>query len=90
MKPKLVVANFLYRETFTLTDYIEKDDIFMLVREGSFTFEREGERFIVHENEGALFRKNVFYHRQVITPVKIYLFRYKSETPVFPTDHIVF
>ena len=90
MKPRLVVANYLYREAFTLTDYIEKDDIFMLVREGSFTFEREGERFIVHENEGALFRKNVFYHRQVITPVKIYLFRYKSETPVFPTDHIVF
>ena len=90
MNSTLIIATFVERKHFHIPDFCEKDDIFALVVEGSFTFTREGEEFLVQKHEGALFRKNVFYHREVIEPVKLYLFRYKSESPLFSSDYVRF
>ncbi|MBE6589241.1 MAG: helix-turn-helix transcriptional regulator [Ruminococcaceae bacterium] len=90
MKAQLTVALCVNREEFIMEKFIGSDDIFALVKEGSFSMEREGTCFIVQKNEGALFRKNVLYQRHVISPVTMYLFRYKSDIPVFDTDHIIF
>jgi len=80
----------VYREQFVMENYLGSTDIFALVKSGSFTFETKDGSFSVHENEGALFRRDVLYHRKVVTPVTMYLFRYQSETPVFQSDKIVF
>ncbi|MBQ8309482.1 MAG: helix-turn-helix transcriptional regulator [Clostridia bacterium] len=90
MKAQLTIAVKVTREKFTMEDFIDSDDIFALVKEGCFYMDAEGAQSIIQKNEGALFRKNVLYHRRVITPVTMYLFRYKSEDHVFGTDHVIF
>ena len=90
MKIQLTVALRVFREQFFMENFIGSDDIFALVKEGSFWVESESGHFTVKENEGMLFRKNVLYHRHVIDPVTMYLFRYKSPSHAFPCEHIVF
>ena len=90
MKIQLIVALRVYREQFIMENFIGTDDIFALVKDGSFYMENEEGSFVIQKNEGALFRKNVLYHRRVITPVTMYLFRYKSEEHAFDTDHVIF
>jgi len=90
MNAQLTVALKVTREKFIMEDFIGSDDIFALVKEGSFRMETEGAQFLIQKNEGALFRKNVLYHRHVIAPVTMYLFRYKSEKTVFESDHVIF
>lgn len=80
----------VYREKFNMENYIGSTDIFALVQSGSFTFESKEGFYTVSANEGALFRRDVLYHRKIVTPVTMYLFRYQSESPVFQTDKIVF
>ena len=88
MKIQLTVALRVFREQFLMENFIGSDDIFALVKEGSFSVESENGRFTVKEHEGMLFQKNVLYHRRVITPVTMYLFRYKSDFHVFSQEHI--
>lgn len=90
MKIQLTVALRVFREQFLMENFIGSDDIFALVKEGSFSVESENGRFTVKEHEGMLFQKNVLYHRRVITPVTMYLFRYKSDFHVFSQEHIQF
>ena len=87
---KLFVALKVFRKEFIMEDFIGSDNIFALVRSGSFYMESGGVRHTVSENEGAVFRKNVLYHRRVVTPVTMYLFRYASDAPAFEKDHVVF
>ncbi len=90
MKTQLIVALRVYREQFLMENFIGTDDIFALVKEGSFCMESEGGQFVIQKNEGALFRKNVLYRRRVITPVTLYLFRYKSDAHAFDREHVIF
>lgn len=87
---QLIVSISANRETFVMEDYMDSDDIFALTARGSFHVETAGQTFTVKEGEGVLFRKNVRYHKQVITPVRLHLFRYDSPVPLFKSDHIYF
>jgi len=80
----------VYREKFFMENYLGSTDIFALVKSGSFAFESKDGCYTVGANEGALFRRDVLYHRQILSPVTMYLFRYQSEAPVFQTDKIIF
>ena len=90
MKMQLTVALRVFREQFIMESFIGTDDIFALVKEGSFVAEGENGRVTVCAGEGMLFKRNVLYCRHVITPVTMYLFRYKSETHAFPCEHVTF
>ncbi len=90
MKAKLVVSLRVYRETFCHENYIPSDDIFALVVSGRFKFSAGGVTHFVGPLEGALFRKGVLYHREVTEALTMYLFRYKSDLPVFLSDKVVF
>ena len=37
-----------------------------------------------------LFKRNVLYRRRVLSPVTLYLFRYKAEGQAFSCEHVVF
>jgi len=90
MKIQLIVAARVSRDEFMMNDFLGSDDIFALVKEGSFCVEREELKFTVSAGEGALFKKNILYHRRVISPLTLYLFRYKSDEHVFESEHIIF
>ncbi|MBE6601689.1 MAG: helix-turn-helix transcriptional regulator [Ruminococcaceae bacterium] len=90
MSVQLLVNLRIYREEFQMERYLGSDDIFALVKSGSFTFSFDGEPITVGAGEGALFRKNVLYERKIITPVTMYFFRYRSDTPIFLQDKITF
>ncbi len=90
MKAKLVVGLKVYREYFYHENYLPSDDIFALVVSGRFKFCTGGVTQSVGPLEGALFRKGVLYHREVTEPLTMYLFRYKSDLPVFLSDRVVF
>lgn len=90
MKIQLVTTLLVRRENFAFENFIGSDDIFALVKEGSFWVECEGEQITVNANEGMLFRKGILYSRKVLSPVTMYLFRYKSLSHAFDRDHVIF
>ena len=90
MKAQLIVCIRACRKKFIMERFIDQDDIFALVVDGSFEVKTEKESFIVQKNEGMLFRRNTLYYRRVLTPVTIYLFRYKSIGHAFDKEHVKF
>jgi len=90
MRFQLMVNIKVYREKFIKERSVETDDIFALVKSGRFEFETQNGHYTISENEGALFRKGEFYHRKILSPATIYLFRYKSNEPLFREEKIVF
>jgi len=89
MAVQLLVNLKVERKHFLMEDYLGSDDIFALVKEGQFVFESPHGRFTVRENEGCLFRRDTLYHREIISPVTMYLFRYRSDEVVLD-DHVIF
>ncbi|MBR1969637.1 MAG: helix-turn-helix transcriptional regulator [Clostridia bacterium] len=87
---KLLVCVKVFRENFQMESFCGSDDIFVLVQDGSFSFESSSGKQIVQKNEGALFRRNVLYQRKVLTPVTMYLFRYHSDMLCFNDEKVVF
>ena len=90
MNVKLIVAVSVTREKFVLENFIGSDDIFALVKSGSFYAERDEERFVIQANEGMLFKKDTLYRRRIIEPVHMFLFRYSGDDHLFETEHVVF
>jgi len=90
MKTRLTIALRVFREEFIMEHFIGSDDIFAMVGNGSFWVQRGDKSFTVHRGEGFLFRKNELYHRRVLSPVTLYLFRYKSEGHAFEDEHVIF
>ncbi|MBE6966508.1 MAG: helix-turn-helix transcriptional regulator [Ruminococcaceae bacterium] len=90
MNAKLIVVVPVTRTKFVLENFIGSDDIFALVKSGSFYAEKDGESFTIQANEGMLFKKDTLYHRRVINPVEMFLFRYSGNEHLFDTDHVVF
>ena len=86
----LIVARSVSRKKFYMENFIGTDHIFALVESGRFRMQSEGKQYTVAAGEGALFRANVLYCRQVLEPVKMHLFRYRSEQTLFLCDHIIF
>lgn len=90
MDMKLLVCLKAQRRKFYLEDYQETDHIFALVRSGSFTVISSLGEYTVGPLEGFLFRANTQYHRKLLSPVSMYLFRYRAEVESFTGEHILF
>jgi AraC-like DNA-binding protein len=90
MATQLLTNILVYRTKFVRENYLSSSDILALVKSGSFNFESKDGVFTVGPNECALFRRDVLYHRTVVEPVTMYLFRYQSDEPVFVQDKITF
>ena len=90
MKMQLLVSIRAYREKFAEENFCITDDIFALVQSGKFLYEIDGKSYIISENEGALFPKNVPGFKRVIEPVTMFLFRYKNDSPLFEHKKIEF
>ena len=90
MNIKLIVAISVTREKFIMENFIGSDDIFALIKNGSFHVESESRCFTVKSNEGMLFRKDTLYHRRVIETVQMFLFRYTGDEHLFDSEHIIF
>ena len=89
MAIQLLVNLKIERKQFLMEDYLGSDDIFALVKAGEFVFESHHGQFTVRGNEGCLFRRDTLYHRKTISPVTMYLFRYRSDEAVLD-DHVIF
>ncbi len=89
MLPQLLVNLKIERKKFLMENFIGSDDIFALVAKGSFVYSSEYGTYTVRAGEGALFRRDVLYHREIIEPTTMYFFRFKSSESVF-ADHTVF
>lgn len=87
---QLITALSVTRQKFVIESFIGTDNIFALVESGSFYMESSSGTYTVSAGEGACFRKNTLYQRKVVSPVKMYLFRYASERDIFASDHIIF
>ena len=87
---QLIAALSVNRKKFLMETFIGTDNIFALVESGSFFMESSDGVYTVNAGEGACFRQNTLYHRKVISPVKMYLFRYISERTIFASDHVEF
>ena len=90
MRIQLLVCLSARRKAFIMEDFIGSNDIFALVKTGSFSFSSEGISHTVSALEGALFRSGVLYHREVKEPLEMILFRFKADEPLFFTDKITF
>ena len=90
MDAKLLILANVCREKFEVENFVEKNDILMLLESGSFFFESENGRYTVRAGECVNFRCNVFYHRETLEPVKLHLFRYDADEELFPCEHLVF
>lgn len=66
------------------------DDVVILVKIGSFCFNYKGEEYVVEENEAAVFKRNECYNCSMILPMTLYLFRYKSDYPLFEQNKVSF
>lgn len=87
---QLLICRKAVRTRFVMPDYFGSDDIFVLVKQGSFSVAWEDQTATVRASEGFLFRKNVLYHRRVIAPVTMYMFRYRSQEQAFHCDYVCF
>lgn len=90
MDVQLLVNLRIVRSRFIMENYLGSQDIFALIKSGSFVFESEEGRHTAGEDEGVLFRRGVLYRRRILSPVTMYFFRYESGVPVFAEDHIRF
>lgn len=90
MDIKLLVCLKAQRRKFYLEDYRDTDHIFALVRSGSFTVTSPAGEYTVGPLEGFLFRADTQYHRTLLSPLSMYLFRYRAEDEGFGGEQILF
>lgn len=76
---ELVIWTKVYREKFECEDNTEKEHLLILVKSGSFCLETSGYKCTVGEGEAAVFLPGKKFHREVIEPVTMYLFRFNTE-----------
>ena len=87
---ELVVWTKVYREKFECEDNSEKEHLLILVKSGSFYLETCGYKCNVGEGEAAIFLPDKKFHREVIEPVTMYLFRFKTEKSLGQYPKITF
>lgn len=86
----LLIYRMLKRNSFIFENYVPSDDILMLAQCGSFEVNCQNRKITVRENEGMIFKKNVFYHRKITEPATLHLFRFKAESQPFGEGKVVF
>ena len=87
---ELLVYTSIIREKFEKTRFLCENDLLLCLLEGAFTVEYGGQQRQVEENQAFLFRKGVCHERHALRPMRMMLFRYESDAPLFPTEHLVF
>ena len=90
MKAEILANVKLYRKQFNIQDFISENDFLLLVESGSFIFESNGRKYTVKSGECAYFMHGVRYQRTVLEAMEMHLFRFSSDVPLFPNEHLVF
>lgn len=90
-----MTCDLMVYKTLTLTrfereDFVGTDDILAILESGSFWFDDGNGRTTVSPLEAVCFHKGKSYHREVTEPVRLYLFRYRSDTPIFQSSKVTF
>lgn len=80
----------VFRKKFEVPNWQDDDHLFALVGKGAFSVESSEDASTVRQGEGFLFRGGEAYHREILEPATLYLFRFRSPEPPFPTDHVRF
>lgn len=90
MDCNLLVYKVANLSRFEREDYLGTDDIWALVESGSFWFDDGSGKTTVSPLEAVCFQKGKRYHREIIEPVRLHLFRYRSDTPIFESSKVTF
>ena len=90
MDYSLLVCKSVKRTHFEKENYLGDDDILTIVESGSFWFDDSSGKTAVSPLEAVCFKKGKFYHREITEPATLFLFRYRSGSPIFSTDKITF
>lgn len=90
MKMELLVYTKLYREKFEKERFLCENDLLLAVLEGAFTVESESGPITVEAGQAFHFSANKQYERRILSPLTMVLFRYRSDTPLFNTEHLIF
>lgn len=90
MNCDLLVCKAVNLTRFEREDYIGTDDILALVESGGFWFDDGNGKTVVSPLEAVCFRKGKSYHREITEPTSLYLFRYRSDTPIIESSKVTF
>lgn len=84
MIPKLVRYVKVFREKFVMEDYRAEGQILALPESGSFLLEAESRTWHIAPMDCVLFQTGQIYHRRVLEPVVLHLFRYEAAESILP------
>ncbi len=87
---ELVVWAKLYREKFEFEEGSEEGFMLALVKSGSFYLETNGFKCTVGEGEAAIFYPGQTFRRKVISPLTMYIFRFKTQKNILQNPKIIF
>lgn len=90
MEPTLLVCKPLHRDVFVNEIFTGQDDILAVVERGSFVFDNGSGPQQVGPLEAVNFRKNITYHRRILTSADLYLFRYRADGDLFGNGKVLF
>lgn len=90
MEPVLLVCKALRRDAFEKETFTGEDDILAVVERGSFVFDNGSGQEQVGPGEAVNFKKQITYHRHILQPADLYLFRYRTDTDLFGSGKVVF
>lgn len=90
MNYTLLVCKKVEIDKFKNEHFTAKDDILALIESGSFVFDEGNGKVTASAFEAVNFKKNKAYDRRVTEHLSMYLFRYKTVSPIFPSSKIVF
>ena len=90
MEPILLVCKALHRDAFANEVFTGEDDILAIVERGSFVFDNGSGQQQVGPLEAVNFKKGTTYHRHILAPADLYLFRYRASGDLFGSGKVLF
>lgn len=90
MEPILLVCKSLHLDAFAREVFTGQDDILAVVEQGSFVFDNGSGQQQVGPLEAVNFKKGITYHRHILQPAVLYLFRYRAEGNLFGSGRVLF
>lgn len=90
MDYSLLVCKSVERTRFEKENFLGDDDILAIVESGSFWFDDGTGKTTVSPLEGVCFKKGKTYHREILKPVRMYMFRFRSDSSIFGAGKVTF
>ena len=90
MNYTLLVCKKVVIDKFQNEHFTAKDDILALIESGSFIFDEGNGEVEASALEAVNFKKGKVYDRKVKERLSMYLFRYKTDSPLFPSSKVIF